>query len=138
MVPRFRSSMGKFYLVLPNHDNQIDHYLSFRNPYAGGLPATLSMEEMATVGVDQTQYMAPMELYDTIWGGTYSSHPLLHRQGCSRLTKLQNRHRIHGILGLIRLASIFWPNHLLVNRSNSFTSKRNISGLFFNFVYDVR
>uniref|UniRef100_A0A8H7TRS8 Zn(2)-C6 fungal-type domain-containing protein n=1 Tax=Bionectria ochroleuca TaxID=29856 RepID=A0A8H7TRS8_BIOOC len=44
------------------------------NPYATTLPPNISLEEMAAVSVDPTQYMAPMELYDTIWGESPPIH----------------------------------------------------------------
>jgi hypothetical protein len=55
-----------------------------RNPYATTLPPNISLEEMAAVSVDPTQYMAPMELYDTIWGGKAN----VHSQSCQRFPVL--------------------------------------------------
>jgi hypothetical protein len=40
-----------------------------RNPYAVQGQPNLGLDALAQTNVDPTQYMAPMELYDTIWGG---------------------------------------------------------------------
>lgn len=41
-----------------------------RNPYAAALQSGLSLDGLGQLpGTDPTQYMAPMDLYDTIWGG---------------------------------------------------------------------
>lgn len=41
-----------------------------RNPYAAALPPGLNLEGLGQLpGADPSQYMAPMDMYDTIWGG---------------------------------------------------------------------
>ncbi|KAI6783971.1 putative thiamine repressible regulatory protein [Emericellopsis cladophorae] len=38
------------------------------NPYAPQVPPSLHMDALSPINADPTQYMAPMDLYDTIWG----------------------------------------------------------------------
>lgn len=47
---------------------------------------------LANLGVDQAQYMAPMDLYDSIWGGECPP-PLAPRAGAARLTRQNRRTR---------------------------------------------
>lgn len=43
-------------------------------PFNNSIPATMSMDgSIPNLTVDQTQYMAPMDLYDSIWGGKSTS-----------------------------------------------------------------
>jgi len=45
-----------------------------RMPFNNSIPATMSMDgSIPNLTVDQTQYMAPMDLYDSIWGGKSTS-----------------------------------------------------------------
>lgn len=46
-----------------------------RNPYASVLQQGLSLDGLAQLNSDAAQYMAPMDLYDTIWGGKFNLCP---------------------------------------------------------------
>ena len=35
----------------------------------------MGLDNFGQMNADPTQYMAPMDLYDTIWGGKYHSLP---------------------------------------------------------------
>ena len=41
-------------------------------PFNNAIPGTMSMDgTIPNITVDQAQYMAPMDLYDSIWGGEF-------------------------------------------------------------------
>lgn len=47
-----------------------------RLPYGQQLPPNVGME-MPNMGIDPAQYMAPMDLFDSIWGGKFSTAAIL-------------------------------------------------------------
>lgn len=46
-------------------------------PYSQGIPLNMALDSMPGLAVDQTQSMAPMELYESIWIGKQDQRLLL-------------------------------------------------------------
>lgn len=57
------------------------------------MPPNVNLDSLAQLNADPAQYMAPMDLYDTIWGGK-STHEF-HAQ-LTGLTDLEQNHQIPG------------------------------------------
>lgn len=56
-----------------------------RIPYGQQMqPNSLQLDNMGAITVDPTQYMAPMDLYESIWGGM-CSHPQAFVDGAADL-----------------------------------------------------
>lgn len=47
----------------------------------------LQLDNMGAISVDPTQYMAPMDLYESIWGGTCSHQVSLSSPAVADLTE---------------------------------------------------
>jgi hypothetical protein len=66
---------------------------------------TLNLDNMNAMNVDPTQYMAPMDLYESIWGGMSLFHPFCfsYLLGSAILTRRRITGPVEHRSGLVEL-----------------------------------